>query len=352
MKTPRDLLSFDAAQLSALTSRFQSLRVAVLGDFFLDKYLDTDPRMEEISVETGRAAHQVVAVRHSPGAAGTVMNNLSALGAGTLYAIGYTGDDGEGWELRRDLAAIRCDTTHLHTAPDRMTPVYLKPRYVTIQGLDGEHDRYDTKNRKPAPEKTVRAILASLDEIVPRVDAVVVMDQVSIEGSGAASAPVIEALAAFAKRFPKVVFWADSRGRIRRFRNVIAKVNEYETLDIEIPPPGMVVNDDDVAREQECLAELIGAPVFTTLGKRGVRLSGSGEIVPGVAINGPVDTTGAGDSFSAGATLALAAGASRSQAALVGNLVASVTVRQLATTGTASPADLVAALAKWRSQHL
>jgi len=351
-KTPVEPASFDAARLDAVTSRFPSLRVAVLGDFFLDKYLDTDPRIAEISVESGRTAHQVVAVRHSPGAAGTVAGNLAALGAGTLHAIGYTGDDGEGWELRRDLAAIRCDTAHLHNAPGCMTPVYLKPRDLARPGLDGEHDRYDTKNRQPAPPDIVRKILDSLARVVPDVDAVVVMDQVSHESAGAVvSAQVVEALAVLAPRHPRVVFWADSRGRIRRFRNVIAKVNQYEVLDIENPPPGMKVSDEDVAREMERLAEQMGAPVFTTLGERGVRLSGNGPIVPGVRVDGPVDTTGAGDSFTAGAVLALAAGATRAEAALVGNLTASVTVRQLATTGTATPADLQQALAIWKEQN-
>ena len=44
-------------------------------------------------------------------------------------------------------------------------------------------------------------------------------------------------------------------------------------------------------------------------------------------------------------------GATRPEAALVGNLVASVTVRQLATTGTASPAELIPALALWKEQN-
>jgi len=182
------------------------------------------------------------------------------------------------------------------------------------------------------------------------VDAVLVMDQVGDGDTGAVPAPVVEALAVLAPRHPNVVFWADSRGRIRRFRNVIAKANQYEALGIETPPPGMEVSDEEVARATERLAAQTGAPVFTTLGERGVRLSG-GPVVPGVAVEGPVDTTGAGDSFSAGAVLALAAGATRAEAALVGNLTASVTVRQLATTGTATPADLQQALAIWREQN-
>jgi bifunctional ADP-heptose synthase (sugar kinase/adenylyltransferase) len=91
MKT---LKSFPADRLAEVVGRFTSLKVAVVGDFFLDKYLEVDPALAEVSVETGKVAHQVVRVRHSPGAAGTVTNNLAALECGRLWAIGIIGDDG------------------------------------------------------------------------------------------------------------------------------------------------------------------------------------------------------------------------------------------------------------------
>ena len=82
-------------RLAELIERFPRLRIAVVGDFFLDKYLDVDPAIAEASIESGKTANQVVAIRHSPGAAGTVVSNLAALGTGTLHAVGFTGDDGE-----------------------------------------------------------------------------------------------------------------------------------------------------------------------------------------------------------------------------------------------------------------
>jgi len=114
-------------RLGQLLARFPRLRIAVIGDFFLDKYLDVDPALAETSLETAKVAHQVVAVRHSPGAAGTIVSNLSALGAGTMHAVGFSGDDGESYDLRADLARLRCTTQHLHVVPERMTPTYLKP---------------------------------------------------------------------------------------------------------------------------------------------------------------------------------------------------------------------------------
>ena len=146
-------------RLAELVGRFGRLRIAVVGDFFLDKYLDVDPAIAETSVETGKTAHQVAAVRHSPGAAGTVVANLAALGAGELHAVGFTGDDGESYDLRKDLAALGCSTDRLHVEAGRMTPTYLKPRDCSVCGLSGEHNRYDTKNRTPTGRETQQRIV-------------------------------------------------------------------------------------------------------------------------------------------------------------------------------------------------
>src|SRR6266852_5248844 len=77
--------------------------IGVLGDLFLDRYLDLDASLTEPSIETGLDAYQVVQVRSCPGAAGTVINNLVALGVGRIVPIAMIGDDGEGYELRQAL---------------------------------------------------------------------------------------------------------------------------------------------------------------------------------------------------------------------------------------------------------
>src|SRR5438445_13144562 len=83
-----------------------SLTVAVLGDLFLDRYLDIDAALTEPSLETGLDAYQVVRVRPSPGAAGTVINNLVALGVGEVCVFAVIGDDGEGYELGQCLRRL------------------------------------------------------------------------------------------------------------------------------------------------------------------------------------------------------------------------------------------------------
>src|SRR5881392_1652525 len=87
--------------------RLPRLTVGVVGDLFLDRYLDLDGTLTEPSLETGLDAYQVVRVRPSPGAAGTVINNLVALGVGRVCPVAVLGDDGEGYELRRALDTLK-----------------------------------------------------------------------------------------------------------------------------------------------------------------------------------------------------------------------------------------------------
>ncbi|MDW8038571.1 MAG: PfkB family carbohydrate kinase [Thermoguttaceae bacterium] len=346
------LKDFSSTRLAELIERFPKIRIAVLGDFFLDKYLEVDPRLAETSLETGKIAHQVVRVRHSPGAAGTIVSNLSALGTGALYAIGLTGDDGEGYELRQGLAALRCSTEYLLYAPDRHTPTYLKPRDITDPTLAGEHNRYDTKNRTPTPEPIQQQILDALDALLPQIDALIIQDQVEEEDCGVVTGRVVAALTERAQQFPHVIFWADSRRRIRRFRSVIIKPNQFEAVGWEAPPPEAQVPLEQLAEAVTQLRQQISAPICATCGSRGMLVSDPQLTwVPAVRVEGPIDPTGAGDSATAGAVLALAAGASLPEAALVGNLVASITIQQLATTGVARPEQLPPRLALWQKQQ-
>lgn len=339
-------------RLAELISHFSTCRIAVLGDFFLDRYLDVDPSLEELSVETGKPAHQVAAVRCSPGAAGTVVSNLSALQTGELHAIGFTGDDGEAFELRRGLTQLECKIDHLHTAAERFTPTYLKPRDMTIPGLEGEHSRLDTKNRRSTPPEIEQAVINSLVEIIDRVDAVVVLDQVESRDCGVVTEFVRDRLAELASAHPHVRFWVDSRRRIHEFRNVIIKPNEFEAAGNVDPLPGDTVDVDELRAAVSRLGKQNGAPLFITRGQDGMFVTDpEWTAVRGVRLSGETDSTGAGDSATAGCVLALCAGASCIEAAVIGNLVASITVQQLATTGTAHPSELLPRLEMWHEQQ-
>src|SRR5437868_6925429 len=193
--------------------------VGVLGDLFLDRYLDIDAALNEPSVETGLTAYQVTRVRSYPGAAGTVINNLAALGVGRIYPIAVIGDDGEGYELRQALKLLPAvDQGGIAITPTRRTPTYTKP----MLGKE-ELNRLDIKNRVPTPDNLQEHVIELLDEAWPQLDALLVLDQVSEADCGVVTKRVRDHLAALGEREPDKFVLADSREQIGLFRNVCVK---------------------------------------------------------------------------------------------------------------------------------
>jgi len=330
-------------RLEALLDRFPEVTLAVVGDFFLDKYLIIDPGLEEVSVETGLAAHQIVAKRCSPGAAGTVTSNLTALDVGAVLAVGLIGDDGEGHELQKGLRATGVDTTHLLVREDWFTPTYTKPMVLQPDGSEVESNRQDIKNRGETPGAIIDALIGQLRAVVPQAQAVIVADQVAEPDQGLITDTIRDELAALAEQNPEVVFLADSRGSIARFRNLTLKPNAVEARRTVDPTAEEPVPMAEAQEAGSTLSKQTGKPVYVTLGENGLLVAtpDSAVHVPGIEVKGPVDIVGAGDSTTAGIVASLCAGATLEEAGLVGNLVASITIQQLGTTGTASRREVV-----------
>jgi len=313
--------------------------VGVLGDLFLDRYLDIDAALTEKSIETDLDAYQVTRVRSLPGALGTIINNLVALGVGKIVPVSIIGDDGEGYELRQALAKMPAVEPYwITTAPDRRTPTYTKPMLHAPGAPTRELNRLDIKNRTPTPGPLQDIIIESLNAVWTKVDGLIVLDQVSEEDCGVVTARVREELANLGKPQPQKFVLADSRERIGLFRYVSTKPNSNELRQVLSEPYA----DLDPRR----LAQRTNRPVFMTAGEAGIFvavLPGPNQLIhqaPAYSVTGPIDIVGAGDSTSAGITCAVAAGALYEEAAAFGCLVASITIQQIGTTGTASPAQV------------
>src|SRR5258708_3345360 len=88
-----------------ILAAFPKLSALVVGDICLDRWCHYDPAASEASRETAIPRTGVIATEVTPGAGGTVANNLAALGVGKIAVLGAIGDDGFGFELSGALAA-------------------------------------------------------------------------------------------------------------------------------------------------------------------------------------------------------------------------------------------------------
>jgi rfaE bifunctional protein kinase chain/domain len=310
------------------------LRVLVVGDICLDRWCWYDPNLGEPSRETGIPRIGVVRTVVTPGAGGTIANNLVALGAGTVDVLGVVGRDGFGWELLESVGSRGIRPDLLVVADDVSTFTYTK----LLNNHVGTEDRprVDFINTQPLSGEIENKIVERLEKSAASADVVIVSDQAETSAGGVITARVRDRVSKLALSDSAKVVWVDSRKRAEHFRGVVLKPNEDEAAEACARAFGAV---DFVRLRRDCeLRSLI-----VTHGERGAEVINNRGThwVNGRRVTA-VDICGAGDSFSAGASCALAVTGSDVDAARFGNLVASITVTKQGT-GTASPEEVMLA---------
>ena len=332
-------------RFQAITARYPALKIAIVGDFCLDRYLEIDPARAETSLETGLPVHNVTRVRAQPGAAGTILSNVAALGAGEIFPVGFCGEDGEGFELRRALGALPgVQLDHFLTTPLRRTFTYCKPLVVEPGRPPRELSRLDSKNWTPTPPPVAGALAAATSALLARVDSVIVMDQVDVAETGVVTQALLGELGR-ATQGCAVPVIADSRRGLRGFPPVIFKMNAAELAALTGAQGELTLARVGTAAAQ--LARQNQRMVFVTMAERGLlgaSPEGALEHVGALPLRGAIDIVGAGDSVTANLALALAAGATLREALELAALASSLVIHQLGTTGTASVAQMQALL--------
>jgi len=332
----------NAERFKAITRRYSTLRLAVVGDLCLDRYLEIDPTLQEVSIETGLPVHNVVHVRAQPGAAGTILNNLVALGVGAVFPVAFRGEDGEGYELQQALErlpGVRLD--HFAVTPDRRTFTYCKPLVMEPGVPPRELNRLDSKNWSPTPLPLQDKLVASLRALAAVADGIVIMDQVETPETGVVTPRLLEAVNDVVRERPHLLVIADSRRGLRGYPPVCLKMNAAELATLTGAEPTAPV--EQLGAHAAGLARTHGKTVFVTLAERGILAAEpQGRVChsPALPVRGPIDIVGAGDAVTANLAAALTSGASLEEALELANAAASVVVHQLGTTGAAAVPDL------------
>jgi rfaE bifunctional protein kinase chain/domain len=328
----------DKEQLKKLLRDTESVKIAVIGDFCLDAYWFIDDSKGEISIETGQPTRPVKEQRYSLGGAGNVTSNLAAVGVADVRAFGVIGPDPFGSEMVKIMTRQGINPDNLLIQNDQWsTHVYSKP-YIG----EKEESRIDFGNFNILSNTTADRLIQNLKDVITEINLVIINQQVL---SGIHTEYLRGKLAGFIKSFPEKIFIADSRNYGDDYRGAYRKMNDLEAMML----CGFQKSAGDIARYSEVceaagiLYEKYGKPLFITRGERGSLIIDENGIrdIKGLMIISRVDTVGAGDSYLAGASSALAAGYDMETAAELGSFVAGVTVQKLYQTGTASPGEIL-----------
>jgi len=329
-------------RLEELLSEIPNLTIGLVGDLFLDRYLELVPESHELSIETGLEAYQIQSIRNSPGALGTVMNNLAALGVRRLVPISVIGNDGHGFDLLKALEQLPIDASHILQADDRLTPTYTKPMRCDSNGHWNELNRLDVRTRAPLTTNMTSAVCDAVEKVYEQIDGLIVLDQIDESDCGVVGLALRSALSELAAANEQKLIFIDSRNHLHTFDCGVLKGNRGEIARAASE------TESTISTAATRLCEKTGQFVYCTLGEDGIMIMAPGSdaiVVPACHIDGPIDIVGAGDSATAGIVCSLLAGATAKEAAEVANLVASITVQQLGTTGTATPEEVIF---RWR----
>jgi len=305
---------------------FRGKRVLVLADLVADEFVYG--RIERVSREAPVLIlqHDGADVRLGGGA--NAIHNIRTLG-GAPIPIGVLGRDGHGRKLRSLLRAKGIPTASVFVASGYVTPVKTRILAGGAHSTKQQVVRIDRATRVGAESGAPRRVLRALNRYRGSVDAVLVSDY----GFGLLTPAVVRGAIAFARR-RGVPVTVDSRHGVLAFRGMTAVTPNEPEVEEAL---GVTIGHDRRRLESagRALLRRLGAKaVLVTRGSDGMALFETGRPTLHVPIFGSdqvADVTGAGDTVIATFTLALAAGATPAEAALLANYAGGIVVTKRGT---------------------
>ena len=334
-------------RLEEVLQKFESMKVAVVGDFYLDRYIAGS--MESISREAAVPVVRIQSDSYSPGAAGNTACNLSSLGA-EVFAVGIVGPDFSGEFMKKELSARAVITEHLLSVTTRHTPTFNKVYASSYHGKKQQVARFDQENDSAIGAEAEGRLIEALERISADCHAIVAADYAETPDTNVLTDRIRMKVASLTAE-KGVLSVGDSRDSIGKFLGFSVLVpNDYEAAmaaGVYRPHESDRITQETVLEAGKKLREVTRCQtVVITQGERGMTMfpeAGEPVCVPTVPCTGEVDGTGAGDTVCAAITLALAAGADMTEAAELANIAGGTTVKKIGTTGTPTHDEILAA---------
>jgi rfaE bifunctional protein kinase chain/domain len=310
--------------LHTIVERFRGRRVVLYGDLVLDRFILGTPK--RISREAPVIILRFEGQRDLPGGGANALANLATLGA-VVEPVGVVGDDEAGHGLLVTLAGRGVDTAGITVLKGFRTVTKVRILAGGPAALKHQIARYDVEDTLPEGNHWRDALIERIAVAARGGGAAAVSDY----GYGAVFPAGVAALKAAMPVGAPVI--ADSRFGLRGLAGVDGATPNLEELAVWAGDTPR--SDAAVAAAAESLRRALGARfVAATRGSDGLTLVEDGRHAVHLSVFGTdevADVTGAGDTVLATLTLALAAGASPAEAAIIANLAGGIVVTRLGT---------------------
>ena len=299
-------------KLLNLLEGFKQKKILVVGDVMLDAYI-----FGGVTRVSPEAPVQVVRVEKEafiPGGAANVASNVASLG-GQVFVAGVVGNDGAGASLTNGMLKRRIDTHCI--VQDGSKPTTKKTR---IMAQNQQLIRFDHEQDAYLSADVEKMLLDKIRPLLPNIDAIIVSDY--------AKGVITENVLSTIKKLTDAPIIVDPKPKHAAWyagaRLITPNMKEAEEM-------ASGKSEQDAIGSH--LVSTLGSDVLITMGERGMGLfqvDGGKSEIPTKAKE-VYDVSGAGDTVVATLALAISAGASISDAALLANHAAGIVVGKIGT---------------------
>ena len=297
-------------------------RILVIGDFAIDEMVFG--QTERISREA-----PVLILEHSEtkiilGTASNAANNISSLNLGKVGAIGVLGDDYYGKVLINALNEAKINTDFMVVDKERKTTTKTRISGSCSQSVTQQIVRIDRQTKTPVTGEVEKKIIENIKKAMPMYDGVILSDY----HLGCLTQNVITSAIEEAKKLNKIIV-ADIQKEMEKYKGVTAITPNQPDTEKFV---SKFIKDDKTLNEAglELMNKLDLKTLLITRGENGMAVFEKGREpvkIPAFNKKEVFDVTGAGDTVVAAFTLALCAGFSAKEAAIIGNTAASIVIR-------------------------
>lgn len=321
-------------RLLSLIDAFERVKVLALVDLVADQYVYGE--IARVSREAPVLILEHDETRIVPGGGANALQNIASLG-GRSFAVGVAGVDAAGRALVAQLAKAGVDVAGVERSRAYRTPTKTRILAGGVHSTKQQVVRIDRRTHLQEDGKIERKIEETLRGLVPDCDAVMVSDY----GYGLVTPARGNALARQASSLGKRSV-VDSRREIAAYRGFTSATPNEPEVEAAL---GVRIGRDRAILESSgrtLLKMLRARALLVTRGSDGMALFEPRHPTRHVSIYGSddvADVTGAGDTVLSAYALALGAGATFHEAAVLANYAGGIVVMKRGT-ATASRSEL------------
>lgn len=323
------MTSFSLHQLRSIFAKTEKIRVVVVGDLILDRYLFG--KVHRICPEAPVPVVEIEREEFVPGGAANVARNLTALGV-QCSIFGRVGNDDMGVRLR---SLLEDDNISGHIIRRRNFPTSVKSRVMAQQQ---QIIRFDHEIREPLSDAEHSTLRRHLSKVVPEAHAVILVDY----AKGIITEQIVDWVSRLCERHNTWLSLSPKPGNSVKPSGVcllaLNRKEAFELAAIADSRQNCQPTEDEPLQQaaQTLLCKYKPKILLITMGELGMLLCLNGRQprhIPTCAQE-VYDVSGAGDTVLAAFTMAVAAGAEPIEAAVFSNHAAGVVVAKI---GTATP---------------